>query len=221
MRVTGEGPTKITKATIEAAWRRRVPGDRLILRDRDCRGLALILSSTAMTWTYSYRPRGTDPLTERRWPNRTMTLGNPKTHSPDDARSEANRGTGRSGRGPVGREEGPSGSGTAPTRRTPRAAHHRRMENRWRRPSGPLLGPGLLDGAKDHRSAAPQERRDLSQARPGARAPPLPSETGVEYTSGQYDHPPHIVVQARRPEPEGFGMPASADIAAIERGVGR
>jgi integrase len=91
MRVTSEGPAKITKVTIDAAWRRRKPDHRLIIRDRDCRGLALIVNATSMTWSYAYRPRGTDPLTERRWPNKTVTLGNPMTHSPDDARNEANR----------------------------------------------------------------------------------------------------------------------------------
>lgn len=91
MQVTSEGPVKITKATIDAVWRRRAPDHRLIVRDKDCRGLALIVNSTAMTWSYAYRPRGTNPLTERRCPNRTVTLGNPATHSPDDARTAANR----------------------------------------------------------------------------------------------------------------------------------
>jgi hypothetical protein len=85
-------PTKISKATIEAAWwRRKKPGHRLIVRDKDCRGLALIINPTTMTWSYAYRSRGTDPVTGRRWPNRTITLGNPASHSPDDARAEANR----------------------------------------------------------------------------------------------------------------------------------
>jgi hypothetical protein len=61
------------------------------VRDKNCRGLALIVNPTARTWSYAYRPRGTDPVTGRRWPNRTVTLGNPATHSPDDARIEANR----------------------------------------------------------------------------------------------------------------------------------
>jgi integrase len=91
MRVTSEGPVKITKATIDAVWRRRKAGERLIVRDKDCRGLALIVNATVMTWTYAYRPRGTDPVTGRRWPNRAATLGNPETHSPDDARSAANQ----------------------------------------------------------------------------------------------------------------------------------
>src|SRR5471030_52802 len=91
MRVTSEGLTKITKATIDAAWRRRVASNRLIIRDKDCRGLALIVNATSMVWSYAYRSRGTNPLTQQRWPNRTVTLGNPATHSPDDARDEANR----------------------------------------------------------------------------------------------------------------------------------
>jgi integrase len=91
MRVITKAPARITKATIDAAWRQRSADTRLIVRDKDCRGLALIVNPTVMTWTYAYRPRGTDPLTGRRWPNRTVTLGNPATHSPEDARSEANR----------------------------------------------------------------------------------------------------------------------------------
>lgn len=91
MRTTSEGPVKITRATIEAAWRRRKQDHRLIVRDAECRGLALVVNPTAMRWEVGYRPRGTDPLTGRRWPNRTVTLGNPGTHSPEDARLAANR----------------------------------------------------------------------------------------------------------------------------------
>ncbi len=90
MQVTSEGPIKITKGTIEAAWRRRSADRRLIIRDRDCRGLALIVNATAMRWEYSYRLRGIDLHTNKRWPNQTVTLGNPKTMSPDDARAAAN-----------------------------------------------------------------------------------------------------------------------------------
>jgi integrase len=99
MQTSSEGPTKITKAVIDAAWRRRQAGSRLIIRDRDCRGLALIVNSSSMAWSYAYRPRGTDPLTGGRWPNRTLTLGNPSTHSPDDARVEANRVKGQAAAG--------------------------------------------------------------------------------------------------------------------------
>jgi integrase len=103
MDITSEGPTKITKATIDAAWRRRAKDNRLIIRDKDCRGLALIVNPTSMTWSYAYRPRGADPVTKRRWPNRSITLGNPASLSPDDARTEANRikGQAASGADPV------------------------------------------------------------------------------------------------------------------------
>src|ERR1700678_1460970 len=99
MKVSSEGPTKITKTTIDAAWRRRKPDHRLIVRDKECRGLALIINPTTMTWSYAYRPRGIDPATGRRWPNQTITLGNPETHSPDDARAEANRMKGQAAAG--------------------------------------------------------------------------------------------------------------------------
>ena len=91
MQIISEGPIRITKATVDAAWRRRKPATRLILRDHECRGLALIVNPTTMTWSYSYRPRGNDPATCSRWPNRAVTLGNPATHSHEDARTEANR----------------------------------------------------------------------------------------------------------------------------------
>jgi integrase len=90
MRVISEGPTKITKTTIDAAWRRRRSEHRLIVRDAECRGLALVVNATATRWEFAYRPRGIDPLTGRRWPNRTVTLGNPATHSTEAARIAAN-----------------------------------------------------------------------------------------------------------------------------------
>ena len=58
--VVTEKPVRITKATIEAAWRRRAPKRRMIVRDLECRGLALVVNPTGMTWSYSYRPRGVD-----------------------------------------------------------------------------------------------------------------------------------------------------------------
>ena len=63
----------------------------MILRDQDCRGLALVVNPTGMTWSYSYRPRGLDPITGRRAPNRSVTIGNPASHTPDEARMAANR----------------------------------------------------------------------------------------------------------------------------------
>lgn len=89
--VETEGPVKITKATIEAAWKRRAKGKRLVIRDLECRGLALIVNPTAMSWVYSYKPRGFDPLKGRRFPTKSITLGGTASHSPDDARIAANR----------------------------------------------------------------------------------------------------------------------------------
>ncbi len=89
--VVSEGPLRITKATVEAAWRRRAQGRRLVLRDAECRGLALVINPSTMTWRFDYRPRGTDPHTGRRRPMQSVTLGNPSTHTPDEARANSNK----------------------------------------------------------------------------------------------------------------------------------
>ncbi len=91
MQVLSEGPIKITVATIEVAWRRRSDGRRTIVRDKDCRGLALVVNATSMRWEFAYRPRGLNPVTGRRWPNRTLSLGTPASLSPDKARAAAGR----------------------------------------------------------------------------------------------------------------------------------
>ena len=91
VKTVSEGPVRITKATIEAAWRRRAPGTRQIVRDADCRGLALIVSPTSMAWRFDYRPRGVNVHTGRRFPMQAITIGNPATHTPDGARTAANR----------------------------------------------------------------------------------------------------------------------------------
>ena len=91
MRVASEGPLRITRATIEKVWRLHKRDERLVVRDSDTPGLALVVNPTGMTWTYSYRPRGTDPRTGKRWSNRSVTIGNPASHDPDAARLEANR----------------------------------------------------------------------------------------------------------------------------------
>ncbi len=94
MRVVSEGPTKITKATIDAAWRRHAPGLRLVIRDTECRGLALVVNPTGMSWTYSYKPRGRDPETGKRFPSASLTIGTPASHAPDDARDAAGKAKG-------------------------------------------------------------------------------------------------------------------------------
>ena len=86
-----EGPVRITKATVDGAWKRRAEGVRLMVRDAECRGLALVVNPTSMTWRFDYRPRGVDAHTGRRWPMQSITLGNPATHAPDEARTAANK----------------------------------------------------------------------------------------------------------------------------------
>ena len=90
MRVLREGPMRITKATVDAAWRRRAKDQRITIGDAACRGLALVVNSGSMAWTYSYKPRGLDPVTGKRFASRSVTVGSPQTHSPDAARDAAN-----------------------------------------------------------------------------------------------------------------------------------
>jgi integrase len=89
LQVVSEGPTRITRATIEAATKRQAPGVRLIIRDATCRGLALIVNPSGLTWRYDYRPRGVDPATGRRWPMQSQGVGTPATHGPEAARDAA------------------------------------------------------------------------------------------------------------------------------------
>ena len=84
-----EGPIKITKTVVETAWRRRAKNQRIVIGDASCRGLALVVNPTGMTWRFDYKPRGTDPTTGKRFPTRSITIGNPESHSPDAARDAA------------------------------------------------------------------------------------------------------------------------------------
>lgn len=90
MKIEREGPVKITRDVISAAWKRRASGCRVVIGDDECRGLALIVNATTMTWSYSYKPRGLDPVTGRRFATRSVTVGNPETHDPKAARAAAN-----------------------------------------------------------------------------------------------------------------------------------
>jgi hypothetical protein len=68
-----------------------------------CRGLTLVVNAGTMAWVYGYKPRGTDPVTGKRFSSRSITIGNPETHSPDDARAAAGlyKGHNKSGRDPA------------------------------------------------------------------------------------------------------------------------
>jgi hypothetical protein len=78
MRLIYEGPLRIGRDTITAAWRRRAADQRIIIRDAWCRGLALVVNPTGMAWRYDYRPRGTDPASGKRWPNKSIQVGRPE-----------------------------------------------------------------------------------------------------------------------------------------------
>ena len=86
-----QGPVRITKSAIEAAWKARAPARRTVIADAECRGLALVVHPTSMTWRFDYKPRGLDPHTGKRFSSRSVTIGNPQTHSPEVARDEANK----------------------------------------------------------------------------------------------------------------------------------
>ena len=89
MRVLREGPLKITKASVEAAWRRREADSRLVIGDATCRGLALVTNPTGQTWRFDFKPRGVNPATGARFASQSVTIGNPESHSVDAARGVA------------------------------------------------------------------------------------------------------------------------------------
>jgi integrase len=91
MKITREGPVKIGIKTIERVWKNRAKDARHIVTDSECRGMALIVNPTSRSWTYSYKPRGVNPATGKRFNTTTVTLGTPETLSPDEARAAARR----------------------------------------------------------------------------------------------------------------------------------
>jgi integrase len=91
MNITREGPIKIGIKTIDRAWRTRAKDARHIVTDKECGGLALIVNTASMRWDYSYKPRGVDSRTDKRFNTKSVTIGSPATHSPAEARAEANR----------------------------------------------------------------------------------------------------------------------------------
>jgi len=60
-----------------------------MIGDAACPGLALVVNPTGMSWRFDYKPRGRDPITGKRFATRSVTIGSPETHSPDDAREAA------------------------------------------------------------------------------------------------------------------------------------
>jgi integrase len=80
---------RIDKKAIEKAIKQqRDMNTRLFLADTDCRGLRLAINSRSASWTYAYRKRGFD-FGGKRFPMRTLKLGDVVTMTPQEARFEA------------------------------------------------------------------------------------------------------------------------------------
>jgi integrase len=147
MERVSEGPVRITKTTVDAAWRRRRPDFRLTVRDAECRGLALVVNPTGMTWAVSFRPRGLDPMTGRRPAMRELVVGSPATHSPDQARDAAAK---VKGEARVGGDPSASRRATIAKAARERATTVNRLVDEYAvaLPSRPKLrGTGLLSAA--------------------------------------------------------------------------
>ena len=89
MKVISEGPTRITRITINAAEKRRCRATRIVIQDATCRGLALVMNPTGLSWRFDYRLRGISPSTGRRWPMQSHFVGTPDSHGPEAAQSAA------------------------------------------------------------------------------------------------------------------------------------
>lgn len=80
---------RIDKKAIERAIKdQRSMNGRLFLADTDCKGLRLAINSRTASWTYAYRKRGFD-FGGKRFPMRTLKLGDVVTMTPTEARFEA------------------------------------------------------------------------------------------------------------------------------------
>ena len=80
---------RIDKKAIEKAIKQQRDMDtRLFLADIDCKGLRLAINSRTASWTYAYRKRGFD-FGGKRFPMRTLKLGDIVTMTPTEARFEA------------------------------------------------------------------------------------------------------------------------------------
>ena len=80
---------RIDKKAIEKAIKQqRDMNTRLFLADTDCKGLRLAINSRSASWTYAYRKRGFD-FGGKRFPMRTLKLGDVITMTPQEARFEA------------------------------------------------------------------------------------------------------------------------------------
>ena len=83
--------TKITLKTLTAHLKpaMRDKYTKQIIRDADTNGLSLTVNQgNTGSWWYQYRPKGKQP-NGKRWPARSIKIGDTSTHSPDTARIAA------------------------------------------------------------------------------------------------------------------------------------
>ncbi len=80
----------INKKTFAAAVRKREAGapTPIIVRDTQVEGLALAVNKRSEAWRFQYKPRGTRP-DGKRYPTRTLTLGNHAELTLEEARAAA------------------------------------------------------------------------------------------------------------------------------------
>jgi integrase len=91
MNFTREGKAKIGVEDVVRAWKNRAKVTRHTMTDARCPGFMLITNANSQTWTTEYRPRGVNPVTNKRFPMQSVPIGTPATHSPNEALAEALR----------------------------------------------------------------------------------------------------------------------------------
>jgi len=87
-------PTKNIKCKIDQRLidkhlkEQRLLGERITLSDQVCSGLKLVINNRSCSWTYAYRKRGYIDG-GKRYPQRTIKIGDPMSMSPMEARLAA------------------------------------------------------------------------------------------------------------------------------------
>lgn len=83
--------TKITQNTLRKHLKasERAKYDKQIIRDSDLAGFSLTVNKGAAgSWWVQFRPKGKTP-DGKRWPFKSIRVGDTSTHSVDEARDEA------------------------------------------------------------------------------------------------------------------------------------
>ncbi|NKE45145.1 hypothetical protein HB662_10170 [Roseomonas frigidaquae] len=90
LKIIREAPKRLRTSDADRYWRQRAPGQRLVVAHPECPGLALVIHAKTWAWVLSFKPRGRDSVTGKRFPSTSMTLGSPEQLSPEDAKDKAN-----------------------------------------------------------------------------------------------------------------------------------